>query len=173
MHGVYEECSSLREAIQEAFAIAPVNKVILHTLEITQNGVQDPVYIVQSRRPIVAKDESGNSRLFQPVGFNFNLPAATEEGFRSIDIAIDNVGRAVSDFIHKAIEDSTTPVRLIYRPYLSDNLEEPQMNPPLELWLKEIQVTAQQVLGRASFMDLVNRKFPSELFTRERFPTLG
>lgn len=163
---------SLQDAIKEAYALAPAQQVILDTLEIRQTGVQDPVYIVRSRKGIVALDEDGNSRTFLPVGFQFALPPENEEGFRSLNISIDNIGRQVSDFIETA-KSERVPVEVIYRPYLSDDLSQPQMIPPLVLYLKDIQVTTSQVTGRATFMDLVNKKFPTELYTRARFPSLG
>jgi hypothetical protein len=163
--------SSLQDAIKEAFAIAPVNKVVYHTLEIRQTGVQSAIFIVQATQEIVARDELGVERTFQPVGFQFSLPPENEEGFTSLNIAIDNVGQQVSDFI-EAAKGSKVPVQIFYRPYLSDDLTQPQMIPPLVLWLKDVQVTQAQVVGRATFMDIVNRKFPSELYTRERFPAL-
>ncbi len=64
-------------------------------------------------------------------------------------------------------------MEVVYRPYLSDDLTQPQMDPPLVLYLKEIQVNTYQVTGRATFMDIVNKRFPSELYTRLRFPSLG
>ena len=66
-----------------------------------------------------------------------------------------------------------TPVEIIYRPYLSTDLTQSQMIPPLVLYLKDIQITAAQIVGRATFMDVVNKKFPTELYTRARFPGLG
>lgn len=165
--------ASLQDAIKEAFAVAPVNKVVLHTLEIRQIGVQDPVYLVQSRRGITALLEDGVTYAdFEPVGFQFTLPPSNEEGFRSLNISIDNVGRRVIDFLETAMAHSV-PVEVLYRPYLSDNLDAPQMIPPLVLYLKDVQVTAQQVVGRATFMDIVNLKFPSQLYSRDRFPALG
>lgn len=163
---------TLQDAIKEAFVLAPSSKVILHTLEIRQTGVQDPIFIVQSRRGITATDEEGNSRYFEPVGFQFSLPPSTEEGFQSLTVSIDNIGRVASDFVEKA-RQTEVPVKLIYRPYLSDDLTGPQMNPPLVLFLKEVQITAASVTGRATFMDILNKKFPSELYIRSRFPTLG
>ena len=163
---------TLQDAIKEAFVLAPASKVILHTLEIRQTGVQSPVYIVQSRRGITATDEDGNAHYFEPVGFQFSLPPSNEEGVQNLSIAIDNIGRVVSDFIETARQTNTT-VEIVYRPYLSDDLTQPQMDPPLVLFLKEVQITAAQVTGRATFMDIVNKKFPSELYTRLRFPTLG
>ncbi len=163
---------SLQDAIKEAYTIAPSNKVILDTLEIRQTGVQDPIYMVRSRRSIKAKDENGIERTFLPVGFQFALPPQDETGFQSLNISIDNIGRQVSDFINAA-KSERVPVEVIYRPYLSNDLTRPQMIPPLVLYLKDIQVTAAQVTGKATFMDVVNKKFPSELYTRARFPSLG
>jgi len=168
--------SNLEDAIKEAFAIAPSNKVIINTLEIRQgddsNAVQEPIYIAQVRRSFTAKDENGNDITFEPSGFQFSLPPSTEEGFQSLNVAIDNIGRRVSDYINTA-KSEEEPVKLIYRPYMSNDLSGPQMNPPLVLWLKDVKVNQFQVTGRATFMDVVNKKFPLELYTRERFPTLG
>jgi len=163
---------SLTDAIKEAYASAPASKVILDTLEIRQTGVQDTIYIVKAPLPLSAYDENGNLLNFRAAGFQFTLPAESEEGFRSLNIAVDNIDRTASDFA-KTAKLSQVPVECVYRPYLSDDLSAPQMVPPLVLYLKDIQVNTFQVTGRATFMDLVNMKFPSELYTRLRFPSLG
>lgn len=159
------------EAIREAMAIAPASQVILETLEITQGEVQLPIYLVKSQRDFPAFDENARSLVFRAAGFNISLPASNEEGFRSLDIAIDNIGRQVSDFITQAqLYRQTVEVR--YRPYLSNDPSRPQMSAPLLLYLKTTQETPLQVVGRATFMDLTNARFPSELYTRELFPAL-
>lgn len=164
--------AALEEAIKEAFAIAPVNKVVIHTLEIRQDGVQSPIYISQTRRGITALDENGIERGYIPCGFAFSLPPSNEDGFQSLNVAIDNIDLRVTDFVTMAISQMV-PIRMVYRPYLSDDLTRPQMNPPIVLYLKEVELTTYQVVGRATFMDVVNKKFPSELYTRARFPALG
>lgn len=163
---------SLSEAIKEAYASCSVENIIYATLEIRQTGVQDPIYLVRAPQSITAVDENGFERTFEPSGFQFSEPAQNEEGFRSLNIAIDNIDRRVSDFI-EAAKSEKIPVEVIFRPYLSDDLTGPAMSPPLVLYLKDIQVTTHQVTGRATFLDLINRKFPSELYTRLRFPALG
>lgn len=163
---------SLTAAIKEAYAVAPAAKVILNTLEISQEGVQDTIYLVQSAHGFHAIDEDDNQVYFEPSGFQFSLPPSNEEGFKSLNIAIDNVGRRVSDFIATSLTQPV-PVVLKYRPYLSDDPTAPQMVPPLTLFLKDVQITDQRVSGKATFIDIVNKKFPSERYTRERFPGLG
>jgi hypothetical protein len=164
--------ASLQDAIKEAFASCPSNKVIYDTLEIRQTGIQDPVYIVKAFQPITATDENGNVRVFEAVGFQFILPPTDDQGYQSLSISIDNVSRRVLDFV-EAAKSEKVPVEMVYRPFLSDDLSRPQMIPPLLLYLKDIRITDMQVNGKATFMDVVNKKFPSELYTRERFPSLG
>lgn len=163
---------SISEALKEAYASCPVVKVVFDTLEIRQTGVQAPIYIVKSKAELTARDENGIYRTFEPSGFVFSLPPENEEGFKSLNVAIDNIDRRVSDFVNSA-RSARVPVEMVYRPYVSDNLLAPAMIPPLVLYLKDIQVTTNQVTGKATFFDVVNKKFPSELYTRERFPGLG
>jgi len=163
---------SLQDAIKEAFALAPSTVVILNTIEIRQQGVQDPIYLVQARKGITATDENGVDHDYEPVGFQFSLPPSNEEGFQSLNVAIDNISRRVTNFVTTAMSEAE-PVKMVYRPYVSTDLTVPQMNPPLVLFLKDVKITSVQVTGRATFMDVVNKKFPSQLYTRERFPSLG
>lgn len=164
--------SPYQDAIREAFAICPTTKVIYNTLEIRQIGVQDSVFIVRSRRGIIATDENGLDHTYRPVGFDFALPPSTDEGVQSLTIAIDNINLEVTDFVKRA-KTSQVKVEVIYRPYVSDDLTAPQMVPPLLLYLKDVQIGDFQVTGRCTFMDITNKKFPSELYTRRNFPALG
>ena len=162
---------SLEAALQEAFTIAPVDVIVYHTIQVHQTNVQDPVYLVQSSRSLVALDENGIEREFEPASFVFSLPPQTEEGFQSLNLAIDNVNQRVVDFV-KTAQQHRVPIQVIYRPYVSTDLSQPQMNPPLVLFLKDVSVALFQVTGRCTFMDIVNKRFPSELYTRARFPSL-
>ena len=164
--------TTLQDAIKEAFAIAPTAKAVIHTLEIRQTGVQNPIYISQTRTGVIAFDENHVEHTFVACGFQFTLPPSDEDGFKSLNIAVDNVNRIASDFIETA-KTEKVPVEIIYRPYLSDDLSAPQMIPPLILYLKDVQVTSFQVTGKCTFMDLVNKKFPSILYLRSVFPSLG
>jgi len=163
--------TSLQDALKEAYAVAPAAKVIIHTLEIRQTGVQQSLYISQTKLGVDAYDENGAIHTFVGCGFQFTLPPSDEDGFKSLNVAVDNVNRIASDFVQEAMQYKVA-VEVIYRPYLSDNLTAPQMIPPLVLYLKDIQITAFQVTGKCTFMDLVNKKFPSELYQRIRFPSL-
>lgn len=162
---------SLADALKEAFALAPTQVVVLDTLEVRQPGVQEPVYLVRGAREINARLETGETPTFRPVGFRMTLPAEGTEGVRALTVSVDNVGRELMDFVRTALEHPV-PVEMVYRPYLSNDLFTPQMNPPLRLFVRDIQITPAQLTARATFMDLVNLRFPNELYTRDRFPFL-
>lgn len=163
---------SLEEALKEAYASCPASKAIIDTLEIRQANVQSSIFIANHRIGIVALDENSVSRNFIPCGFRVALPPSNEEGFRSLNITLDNIDRRVSDFVEVALT-AVREVECLYRPYLSDDMTRPQMNPPLLLFLKDVKIKDIQVTARATFMDLVNKRFPLELYNRLRFPALG
>lgn len=164
---------SLTDAIKEAYASCPLQRVVLETLEIRQLTVQPSIFLVRSRKPFQASDEDGFPRNFLPSGFSITLPSEDDQGFRSLNVTIDNVGREVSDFITLAKGSPNVPVAVVYRPYLSDDTSGPQMNPPLILYLTQVAITATSVQGTATFMDVVNKKWPTELYVTTRFPGLA
>jgi hypothetical protein len=63
-------------------------------------------------------------------------------------------------------------VTITYRPYLSTDFERPAMVPPLSLFLTDIVITAVEVVGRATFADILNRSFLPDNYTRRKFPGL-
>lgn len=163
----------LKAAIQEAYASVPAAQVILETIELSHPSLPDgTLYMVQAREDITATLETAESVTFKAVPFRFTLPASGRNGRQELRLSIDNIDRAVSDFV-EAVMAYNSPVSVVYRPYLADDLTAPQMDPPLRLTLSEISMNLVEASGRASFADILNRKFPYELYTRERFPSLG
>lgn len=163
---------NMTEAIKEAYAVAPTNIRVFETLEISHESIETPIYIVQDFRELTATLETFVEITFQPVWFNFSLPAANESGRQDLSISIDNIDRQVSDFISLA-KNSRTPVFITYRPFLSSDLTQPQLNPPLRLTLQDVNITLTSVTGKAIFADVVNKKWPTEYYTRSRFPSIG
>lgn len=162
--------SALSEALKEAYALAPTSKAVLETLELRLSGA-DPLYIYRGVEPLAMRLETGEWATFEPVPFRFKLPKSSDSGSQALDITIDNVDARVSDFV-SAARDSLEPVEVIYRPYLSDDLTTPQMDPPIVLYLKGAAITATQASAQASFVDIINKRFPNDYYTGDRFPGL-
>jgi Domain of unknown function (DUF1833) len=160
----------LEAAIREAYATSANNVVYLETLEISHPLVTS-LYLVRDRVDHVLGIGGGVTKTFVATGFQFNLPSAGENGLQELTLRVDNVDRRASDFVN-SVKGSNDPVQVIYRPYLHTEPNTPQMNPPLRLFLTDIVITAVDVTGRATFADVLNRRFLSELYVRRRFPAL-
>jgi hypothetical protein len=162
--------SNLSLALQEAYAMAKTDVVIINTLEIRHVSITDP--IAQAHKNIMLTLETGQEVLFEAMPFVFTPPQTGENGIQELTLAIDNIDLRVSDFVEVA-SMFPAPVEVLYRPYLESDPTTPQMIPPLRLFLKDVTITATQVSARATMGDLINRKFPRELYTRDRFPSIG
>lgn len=165
--------TSLSEAIREAYATSPTDDPELHTLEIyhplANGGVSR--FLVRDLQDRVLKIEGGVDKTFQKSAFRFVLPKSGANGGQNLQLAIDNTDRQIGDFF-EAVKDSATAVLVTYRPYLASDPDTPQYNPPLVLTLRDV-VIANEVTGNAVCHDVVNKKFPNDLYTRKRFRGLA
>ena len=121
----------------------------------------------------VAKIIRTSSITYEPVGFKFKLPSITGNGVQDLSLEFSNVDRRVNDFI-ETIEASLDPVTVTHRVYLSggDINSLPESDPPLQLTLSDIEISAFKVRARASFVNIVNKQYPTEYYDRERFPNI-
>jgi len=163
--------TSLSNAIKEAMAVAPTSKVILHTIQLTHPIAGDR-YLIADTVDRTLTLETGATQLFTAIGFRFSFPTQGTNGVQELPITIDNVDRMASDYVEAAI-GSPDSVEVIYRPYLSDDLTTPQMDPPLQMTLKNVKINAFQVTGTASFADVLNKTFLKETYNETRFPGLA
>jgi len=164
--------NSIDDALKEVYALAPNNRVALDTIQLSHPSLSTSIFMVQDR---IAHDftlETGQTVTFEPVPFRFTPPAAGDNGIQEMRLAVDNIDRRVTDFVD-SIGTINAPVEVTYRPYLSDDPTTPRMNPPLVLFLTDLQINAFEVTGRATFTNIVNLKYPTEYYDRARFPGLG
>lgn len=161
---------SYEEAIKEAYSICPSEGTLVDTLEISHPD-KDSIYLVRDQLDFRAKLETGEWVDFQPLAFDFKLPKSSDTGAQSLDVAIDNTNNHVANYLN-SVKSSLKPVTIIYRPYLSSDLSKPQMSPPLTLTLTSAVITVKQVSGRATYADIVNKKFPNDYYTPRRFKNL-
>lgn len=160
----------LSEALREAYATARSDVVYLDTLQISTPGIPT-LWLVKDRVDHTFGLETGGSQLFTATAFRMSLPSANDSGLQDLSLSVDNVDRRASDFV-KAALNVNKPIQVTYRPYMHSDPTQPQMNPPLVLFLTDVVITAAEVTGRATFADILNRKFLSDLYVRRRFPAL-
>lgn len=175
--------TSLSAAIAEAYACAPSDRVILHTLEIRhpafidESGNADAIRVVRDHADLVATLEAdaplhpGLAVTFLAYAWEMDLPEVAQAATPSLTIKIDNVSRLIVENIQRAVA-SPSPIYVTYRPYLSTDLSGPQISPVLTLEVTEIFATSYVVTATARFADLSNKLFPGETYTPLRFPGL-
>ena len=162
---------AMTAALKEAYASVPTNVVVLDTLEIYHPSIVGHIYLVRNLEPLTLTLEDTTTHEFEAANFDLRLPKKSDEGVQDLELKICNVDRRVSDFMDNAANFQSKVVCL-YRPYLSNDLTQPQMVPALMLTLSDVQATVYEVTARASFADLVNRKFPNQIYSRATFPGL-
>ncbi len=164
--------SDWSEAVKEAFVSAKKGAVLYETLHISHATAGDKYVVNQRKDKDLPLTLGGEVMTFKASGFQFTLPPTGENGTQELKIGIQAVDREIVEYLQSLI-GSPLPATVYYRPYLNTDLTQPQLDPPLTLTLKSVVVKAGQVQASASFVDVLNKPFPNEYYTRERFPSLG
>ncbi|MDT8856424.1 DUF1833 family protein [Paracoccaceae bacterium Fryx2] len=169
---------ALSAALAEAYASAPVDQVIYHTLELWHPAFTAPIRVVRDFAALDARIEAGAARdagavaTFVAYAFDIVPPDQTATGTPQCVIEIDNVGRDILAQIDLAVS-RPEPISVIYRAYLSDTLDDgPETDPPLEMTLITVSATPFRIRGTAGFPNLLNLRFPKLDYDLETFPGL-
>lgn len=176
--------TTLSQAIKEAYASAPSDVIILHTLEIRHPSFIDEqwnniaVRVVRDNRDLTGRLEdtapinAGEFVKFSAMGFDLELPPIDTSPVPEITITLDNVSRELVKHLDAAVQ-TQDKIEVTYRPYLSDDLNGPQIDPPFTLVLTEVSADASRITGQARMLDIGNKAFPSEVYNAIRFPGLA
>lgn len=176
--------ATLTEALKEAYASAPSNVILLHTLEL-----RHPSFIDESGKPTairVVRDninhiciledsaplDASKAVEFIAMGFDLELPPIEAIPVPEITLTLDNVSTEIIQYLDRAVETQDM-IEMTYRPYLSNDLSCPQMNPPITLVITEITADISKISATARMMDIGNKSFPAESYTVKKYPGLS
>jgi hypothetical protein len=166
----------MSNVLQTLYASAPVNDLIIHTLELKNPAFNVPGHVVGSVRlvqgfdDITATLEDGATVLFKKSGFGVSLPQKSIKGRQDLNFSIDNVTGEVLQAIDAAI-DSGVKITVIYRAYAGSDLSAPGQ-PPIVMTATAIKADFSAVSISASFHDLVNKAWPFRRYTPDFAPGL-
>lgn len=165
------------DAIKEAYASAPSEEVIYHTIELRHDSFVDPLRFVLGQESITsvlentAPQNPGEWVKFEPMSFGFSLPEMKDRVQPVLNLTIDNVSQEIVIVLEEAIKDPT-PISITYRPFVGSDLSRPMMDPPISMVLSQVSVTDTTAEGRATFEDVLGKKVPAYKYTRDKFPYL-
>ncbi len=176
--------STLSEALKEAYASAPSDVILLHTLELRHpsflddNGNPTAIRVVRDHvnhlcgLENTAPLNAGETVKFIAMAFDLKLPPVESIPVPEITITLDNVSTEIIKYVDQAVETQDM-IEMTYRPYLSNDLSYPQMDPPITLVITNITVDIFKISATARMMDIGNKSFPSENYTVKKFPGLS
>ena len=176
--------ATLSEALKEAYASAPSDVTILHTLELRHpsffddDGNRTAIRVVRDNishfctLEETAPLDAGKTVEFIAMAFDLQLPPVETVPVPEITLSIDNVSTEIIQYLDNAIETQDM-IEMTYRPYLSDDKSCPQMNPPITLVITDIQVDVMKISATARMMDIGNKSFPAENYTVSKYPGLS
>lgn len=169
---------ALSAALAEAYASAPVDEVIYHTLELHHAAFAVPIRVVRDRVGLEARLEAsappdpGAVVSFSAYAFDIVPPEQTSTGVPQCTIEIDNVSREILVQI-RAAAASADKIEVIYRVYLDHSvLDGPENDPPLTMQLKSVSATPLRIRAVAGFPDLLAEAFPRLVYDLDQFPGL-
>ena len=163
------------EAYMDALASAPTDVVVYSTLEFRHRSFIAPARVVADRADLSATLEPdaprnpGEMVTFTGVMFDLVLPEVTDGGNPELRIDVDNIGRELVEQFDLAAQVAEK-AEVTYRAFLSSDLTTPQY--VMHLTVTSIECDVFRVHATAGFGDIVNRAFPRENYTAQRFPGL-
>lgn len=177
------------DAIAEAYASAPLDDVPLPTLELRHPSLAEPIRVVADVGSVLGEDEDGQPifghmlRLeddapadpgkvvrFIACGFDFALPDQHEGQLPTVSVGIDNVAYLITPQLDALIGVKAS-LQVTYREYLASDPNTPQFL-LAGLSMKSVRSNLTRLTGSASFADLINRSFPSQVYRAADYPGL-
>lgn len=161
----------MSQVLQTVYASAPVDQVVIHTLELKHAAFNaGAIRLCQGFDDVAATLEDASSVTFNPSGFGVSLPSRAVKGRQDLQFQLDNVSGEALQQIDAAIEAGGA-IQVIYRAYLASDLSAPAQ-PPVVMTAVSVKATPQSVNVVASFHDLVNKAWPRRFYTPDFAPGL-
>jgi len=161
----------MSQVLQTVYASAPLNQVIIHTLELAHPAFDNgAIRLCQGFDDVTATLEDASTVTFTASGFGVSLPSRAVKGRQDLQFQLDNVtGEALRQV--KAAQEAGGEIGVTYRVYLASDLSAPAQ-PPTVMTAVSVDATALSIKVVASFHDLVNKAWPRRFYTPDFAPGL-
>lgn len=157
------------KAIEIAYASAPADDPIIHSLQLINPDFDTGEFCLCSGFDDLDMGlESGKQKQFFAMGLGIQLPERSITGRMDLSFGIGNITGYIRQQMLKA-KNGKHETQLIYRPYLASDLSFPA-NPPLRMTVVGYADDRQTATILASFRNLMDRRWPSVLFTPQKYP---
>ena len=143
---------------------------IISTLELTCPAWSAPVLICQGYEDQTCITEDSRTLTFLASGIDIALPKKGNTAGQTLTFAIDNVTGEAQNKIDQALE-AEQRITIVYRIFLASDKSTPA-EPPYKMTVLGGSMQGASVQIQAGFFDLINTKWPRELYTTKFAPGL-
>lgn len=180
------------QAIAEAYASAPVDEVIIETIELTHSTFPAPYRVMRGHGDLIEEENletgepaiigymmglednapfnPGETVLFQSFPFNYEYPSQSEDKPPEIPIELDNVTSEFAESLDMAVKEQE-PIRMIIRVYLLSNRSSPSVDFPGFI-ISNVKTSETKIIATAVLEDLSNKSFPRKYYNINDFKGL-
>lgn len=170
-------------AIEEAYASAPSDVVLLETIEfrhpafVDEHDAPAALRFVNDYSDLTATLEAGapmnggQAVVFTRCAFEAVLPDVNNTGATELKLRVCNATREILRYARQAAS-TADKLYVTYRAYLSSDLTQPHTKPFTLVGAGIETPDASTVQLTCSLVNLSNKKFPRENYTPRRFPGL-
>lgn len=162
----------ISDELKRVYASAPVDSRYVHTLSFHHSRFARNYWFTNDLQPWDFVLEDGTPKRFETFPFEIILPNNDRQGNQDLQIALANVGRELIDELEAANEFPAESIRVVLRIYLNKAGTGPQNLPALELSIVDLQANRNQITGVARRADILNKSYPHDYYTIDRFPGL-
>ena len=169
---------AISNQLKENYTISPSDEVQIHSIQLdfirAVGGASGRTFVnaYDSNTPLNLKREDGVNIAVERRWFKISVPPVNDRGVVAGSLDIENVDLAITDIL-KSIEGTLNPIELTYRIYLSNSTHLPPLvNPPPVFYLSNAVISANLVRFKLVHPNLVNRNYPSRVYTISDFPQL-
>lgn len=167
----------LSVAMAQAYATAPRNRVIFHTVELMHASFPAPQRFVTGRETdltatleATAPFNPNTAVVFTALAFDFIPPGHDESGPSPARIRLDGVSGQLVAILDLTLS-TNAPINVIYRAFVDNALTSPG-DVITGLKLRNVTLDAQAAEGELTFDDVATRAFPRGVYDKARFPAL-
>lgn len=144
--------------------------VIISTLELSCPAWTAPVLICNGFDNQTCVTEDLRTLIFIAAGIDVALPKKGNTGGQTLTFAIDNVTGEAQQKIDQALDDEQR-ITATYRMFLASDKSTPA-EPPYKMTVLGGTMQGAGVQIQCGFFDLINTKWPRELYTTDFAPGL-
>lgn len=162
---------AIHPALKAIYAGSNANRP-LETLEISHVDWPITQYLVNDDQSWQFQLENGTPKIFRAIPFTVQLPVKNTEGRQDLSIIIANAGREMMEMVETAAKRPNFPLQVNFRVYLDNPNSKPMNDPPLRLDIGEVTADNYTITAIASRFEMLNRKWPTVLYTADTFPGL-